>query len=300
MLAAVVSCSTSSPTGGAGDGNFVLDIRYLGTAPSAATRASFDAAAGTLRQTITAGLGIVALPVDFFNVSECDTDGVNDFAGFPDMPRDNIPGLVIYILVAAIDGSGGTLGTAGPCLLRTNDIPALGVMLLDQADVADLQAAGQLSRVVLHEMMHVLGFGTVWHRKALLDSSNAADARFVGPNARVACANVNGGGAACATSVPVHSTGGIGSAYTHWRESFFTNELMTPFLGAGSNPFSATSVQSLRDLGYEVSNLTAENFTISGTELRAGTSSSVPLVAFGEPIRPRWKIDARGRKVPVR
>lgn len=299
MLAPAVSCSTSSPTGG-GDGDFVLDIRYLGTAPSGATLASFDAAAGTLRQTITAGLGTVALPDDFLNVSECDTDGVNDFAGFPDLPRNNIPGLVIYIRIAAIDGSGGTLGSAGPCLLRDNDIPALGVMLLDQADVTDLQSAGQLSRVVLHEMMHVLGFGTVWRRQALIDTSNLANARFLGPNARFACSNVNGGGASCTTSVPAHSTGGAGTQYTHWRESLFVSELMTPFLGAGSNPLSATSVQSLRDLGYEVSSSTVENFTISGTELRAGTTSSVPLVALDEPIQPRWKIDARGRKVPVR
>ena len=299
MLAAVVSCSTSSPTGG-GDEDFVLDIRYLGTAPSAATRASFDAAAATLRQTITAGLGTVALPDDFRNVSECDPEGSSNFAGFPDLPRNNIPGLVIYVRIAEIDGSGGTLGSAGPCLIRGNNIPALGVMLLDQADVADLQASGQLSRVVLHEMMHVLGFGTVWDDMALVNSSNPDDLRFVGTYARAACAGPNGGATACATTVPVHSTGGIGTEYSHWRESFFVNELMTPFLNGGANPFSATSVQSLKDLGYTVSSSTSENFTASGSELRAGTDTRARVVAFGEPIRPRWKLDAAGKKVALR
>lgn len=292
-LASGSSCSKSSPTGGGGESDFVLDIRYLGTAPTGATLASFDAAANTVRQSIIGALGVVALPADFTNLEDCGSD----FAGFPDIPRNNIPGLVIYVRVAPIDGNGGTLGSAGPCLIRENDIPALGVMLLDEADVANLQSAGQLPRVVLHEMMHVLGFGTVWDDKALVTTAVAADARFTGSNARTACANANGGGTACASSVPVHSTGGVGTQYTHWRESFFVNELMTPFLDAGANPFSATSVQSLKDLGYVVSNSTAENFTAVGTELRAGTNTRVPVLEFGEPIRPRWKLDARGRKV---
>lgn len=294
-LAFTASCAKSTPTDGGEENDFILEVRYLGTAPTGATLASFDAAANTVRQTIIGALGVVALPADFTNLEDCGSD----FAGFPDIPRNNIPGLVIYVRVAPIDGNGGTLGSAGPCLIRGNDIPALGVMLFDEADVANLQSAGQLPRVVLHEMMHVLGFGTVWDDMALVNTSNPDDARFVGTNARAACAGPNGG-AACATTVPVHSTGGTGTQYTHWRESYFVNELMTPFLDAGANPLSATSVQSLRDLGYTVSSSTSENFTASGTELRAGTATRVPVVTFGEPIRPRWKLDAGGRKVPLR
>ncbi len=298
-LAVASSCSKSSPTGGTVDSDFILDIRYLGTAPTGATLNSFGAAANTVRATITGGLTTVALPADFTNVSQCEEEGSDDFAGFPDMPRDNIPGLVIYILVAAIDGAGGTLGSAGPCLIRNNDIPALGVMLLDEADVANLQANGQLTRVVLHEMMHVLGFGTLWPDQSLLDITAPADARFLGVNARIACAGTNGGAGACATTVPVHSTDGAGSQYTHWRESYFENELMTPFLNGGANPFSATSVQSLADMGYVVSTSTAESFTASGTELRSGTDTRTPVVVFGEPIRPRWKLDATGKTMQV-
>lgn len=298
-LAFTSSCAKSSPTGGGGGDDFILDIRYLGTAPTGPTLVSFEAAANTVRQTITGALQVVALPGNFVNISQCQAEGEDDFDGFPDLPRDNIPGLVVYILVAPIDGPGGTLGSAGPCLIRGNEIPALGTMLLDQADVANLQVAGQLPRVVLHELMHVLGFGTVWPDLALVDTSDLADARFLGANARAACA-ANGGGAACATTVPVHSADGAGSQYTHWRESFFENELMTPFLNGGANPFSATSVRSLADLGYVVSNSTTESFTIDGVELRSGTSTRVPVVTFGEPTRPRWKLDATGRMAEIR
>jgi len=295
-LFAVLACgsvTTSPPPASA----FVLDIRYLGTAPTGATLQSFEDAANTVRQTITGALSTVAVPNDFTNLSQCGSE----YGGHPDVPRDNITGLVIYVSVQPIDGIGGTLASAGPCLVRSqsdNYLPALGVMRFDEADVASLLTQGVLTRVVLHEMLHVLGFGTIWPDQGLLDSTDLADARFLGPRARAACADVNGGGTACSTTVPVHSTGGAGTRYTHWRESMFTNELMTPFLNAGSNPFSAMSVQSLGDLGFEVSTSAAEPFTASGSELRAALLADGTPIAFGEPTRPRYIVTRSGALIP--
>ena len=292
-------CKATDPINRGPSSEFVLELRWLGTAPTGATLAAFEGAASTIRSTITGPLTGVSLPNSFDNVSQCDAS----LTGFPDVPRDPIPGLVIYIRVQAIDGVNGTLGSAGPCLVRgaaQNNLPALGVMRLDEADVANLLTAGRLQTVVLHEMMHVLGFGTIWTDNAVIDTSNTADARFLGSRARTACADVHAGGANCSTTVPVHSADGAGSRFSHWRESLFTNELMTPFLTAGSTPMSAMTIQSLADLGYVVSTSTAQPFTVSGSFLQASLMADESAIVMAEPTRPRYQVTDRGELVPYR
>lgn len=290
LLAAAASCG-KSPT--RPNSEFTLELIWLGTEPNAGTKAAFDVAGNTIRGTIIGALQTVAVPGTFTNLSQC------GLPGFPDVERTNITGVRIYVVVEPIDSVGGTLGSAGPCLIRNENIPALGVMRFDSHDVNNLLAAGRLSRVVLHEMMHVLGFGTVWTDQALLDkTTDPANARFLGANARASCANDNGGGTQCAVSVPVHSTDGAGSQYSHWKESTFGAELMTPFLGAGSTPFSATSIQSLADLGYEVSEQFADEFAVPGPALMAEPAATG--VRLAEPVLPRWKLDGAGRLTPYR
>ena len=292
-------CKATDPINRGTSSEFVLELRWLGTAQTGATLAAFEGAAETIRSTITGPLTGVALPNSFDNVSQCDAS----LTGFPDVPRDPIPGIVIYIRVQAIDGVGGTLGSAGPCLIRgaaQNNLPALGVMRLDEADVANLQSAGRLQTVVLHEMLHVLGFGTIWTDNGVIDTTNTEDARFLGSRARAACADLHAGGSNCATTVPVHSDDGVGSKFSHWRESLFTNELMTPFLSAGSTPMSVMTVQSLADLGYVVSTAATQPFTVSGTFARASLMAAEPVVRFAEPTRPKYKVTDRGDLIPLR
>jgi hypothetical protein len=296
---ALASCDKrEAPTAGITQpSEFVLELRYLGTPPTTQIQAAFETAATIVRGTITGPLTNVTLPADFKNVSECDAS----LTGFDDVPRTVISGVVVYISIVPIDGIGGTLGSAGPCIVRAASqryLPALGVMRLDAADVNNLAAGGYLTTVILHELLHVLGFGTIWIDNALLSGEGTADARFLGVGARAACADLHGGGTACATTVPVHSTDGAGSRDTHWRESVFSNEIMTPFLEQGPNPYSAMTIRSLGDLGYVVSTALADPFSITTAALRAAPSTVAPLAEFAEPIRPRYALDAQGGLIP--
>ncbi len=76
---------------------------------------------------------------------------------------DVVDDIRIFVRIVAIDGPGGTLGQAGPCSVRTvGDLPIYGQMQFDEADLTVLENNGQLFDVILHEMGHVLGLGTLW------------------------------------------------------------------------------------------------------------------------------------------
>jgi hypothetical protein len=302
LFLSAVSCA-ESPTGNGGGGDdYNLVIRYVGTPPSGATLTSFQAAYGKINAMVTAKLAAVGIPSGVNLQDDCGLDGANI-----NVPQETQTGLIVYIQVVAIDGPAGTLGSAGPCLVRPpsgNSLPVLGVMQLDAADVANLQTNGRLTTVVHHELLHVLGLGTMWSDLALLSGENTVDSRFLGARARTACANLHGGGANCATNVPVHSdtsANGAGSSYAHWRESLFTNELMTPFLTAGATPYSAMTVEAMGDLGYAVSTIGTDPFTVSGTLLRMPLDADAPPpMALPEPRTPRYSIDELGRLIPYR
>lgn len=98
---------------------------------------------------------------------------------------ETIDDLMIVVAVVEIDGSLGTLGRAGPCWVRTaTSLPLYGRISMDAADFDQLQAR-DLEEVIVHEMGHVLGFGTLWPRVGLLrdpaSETSAPDTHFTGP-----------------------------------------------------------------------------------------------------------------------
>jgi hypothetical protein len=160
-----------------------------------------------------------------------------------------------------IDGPGGILGQAGPTNVRPGTfIPYQGIMRFDTADLAALEAGGQLVDVILHEMGHVMGSGTVWSNLGLLLNPGTADPRFTGVNATN---EFNTRFGLVGPDVPVENTGGPGTADSHWRESVFNNELMTGFLNAGLNPVSRITIGQWEDLGYQVNYLAADPYLLA-------------------------------------
>jgi hypothetical protein len=168
---------------------------------------------------------------------------------------ETVEDLVIFVEVVAIDGVGGVLGGATPCAVRSSGLPVAGFMRFDAADIADLASTGELGDVVLHEIGHVLGFGTLWPSFGLL--AFAPEPYFSGAYALQSYRDL-GGTTAHGPGVPVEGTGGAGTANAHWRETVFGNELMTGYILEADNRLTAITISSLRDMGYQVSYALAE------------------------------------------
>ena len=159
--------------------------------------------------------------------------------------------LVIDALGIAIDGPGGILGQAGPTRVRPGSLlPARGIMQFDSADIQQLENSGELIDVIIHEMGHVLGIGTLWTSLGLLQGSGTDEPQLTGMNSMREYSTLIG--ASNPTPVPVENMGGEGTREGHWRESVFDTELMTGFDDPGRNALSRLTVASLQDIGYQV------------------------------------------------
>lgn len=162
-----------------------------------------------------------------------------------------INGISITARALEMDGPHNRLAQAGPVHLRPGSLlPATGIMEFDSADLTLMEEDGRLLNVIIHEIAHVLGFGTLWEQKGLLQGVGTNNPRFTGVNAMREFATLTG--ANNAISVPVENIGGVGTRNSHWRESVFGNEVMTSFLNSGLNPISRLTLASLQDLGYSV------------------------------------------------
>ncbi len=195
-----------------------------------------------------------------------------------DLPAVSIDGRQIDdVLIMArgerIDGPNGILGQAGPTHIRTNtNLPARGEMLFDTDDLAQMEANGTLIDVIIHEMGHVLGLGTMWKEMKLVARSGSQDPVLTGARSMAQYAELLG--AAEPTEVPIANTGGSGTREGHWREVTFGNELMTGFVGAAGNPLSRLTIACLEDMGYEVNFDAADAFELPNSHLMATVMSS--------------------------
>ena len=242
-----------------------IQIRFR-TEPTTRQRLAFERAVMRWSRVISGDLANVAVVVP---ASSC----------YPAM-NETVDDLIIFVTLGPIDGGGGILGQAGPCLIRsTSRLTAVGQMEFDNADLASMDASGVLDDVILHEMGHVLGIGTLWDEAAfpgLLVGAGGADPYFTGANA-LAAFSAAGGGSYNGTPIPVENTGGNGTRDSHWRETILRTELMTGYIAAGGSPMSAVTIASLRDIGYTVNMGAADSYTVPGSAFIFGEVKGVQL-----------------------
>jgi len=219
-------------SGGAASSSFNVTIEFVGTWTTA-LQSAFTEAADYLSTIILADL----------------PDAIVDGALIDD--------ITITATLATIDGVGGTLGSAGPRALRGDGtyLPATGAMTFDTADADNQLGLGNWETIVLHEMMHALGFGTLWSLMGLTSGSIAGgDLRFIGANATdtylTEFPTIAGGDAGAFLGVPVETDGGSGTAGGHWDELLFDAEIMTGYVDTGGF-VSVMTIAAFEDMGYD-------------------------------------------------
>jgi hypothetical protein len=215
--------------------------------------------------------------------------------------------LLIFAAVTDIDGPGQVLGQAGPCFVRNiGSLPVVGVMQFDVADLNALEANGQLGAVILHEMGHVLGIGTLWSHLNLLQNPSTAgapqDTYLTGAGAIAGFNAIGGTTYTGGQKVPVENTGGAGTMNGHWRESVLKNELMTGYLSSNSaNPLSVLTARSLADLGYAVDPTAADPFFLT-MSVRADGGAPQPGLRLHNDVYtgPLYTLSRTGTRTRIR
>jgi hypothetical protein len=144
-------------------------------------------------------------------------------------------------------------------------------MQFDSADMAMMEHNGSLLKVVVHEMAHVLGIGTLWDMMGLLSGTSTNNPVYIGANATAAYNQIFG---LNSTSVPVENTGGPGTRLGHWRESIFTNEVMTGWVNSGAMPISRITIGSMADMGYQVNYAAADVYTPGSSAISLAAAAS--------------------------
>ena len=264
-----------------GPGQFTITLRFI-NAPTPTQEARFSEAKAKWEGIITGDVP------DVSGIIPARTCG-NSFKT-PTFSGE-IDDILIDVLLQPIDGPGAVLGAAGPCLVRNADFLSLyGIMFFDIDDLDFLEQIGFFDEVVIHEMGHVLGFGTLWNFGRNLLEGGAPDPRFIGPLAIAAYGDLGGDG-----TVPVEGDqGGGGTLFSHWDEATFFNELMTGFLNssASANPLSDLSAASMGDLGYVVNLGTGDRYRLP----RATAALVAPQTVAS--VRPG--LDLKGRERLIR
>lgn len=195
------------------------------------------------------------------------TDAANKWMSYISGYSDGVSlnGIVLSADIDAIDGESGVLGHASPVdLVRKGSkvYAVTGDMLFDSADVANMIADGSFTNVVLHEMAHAIGIGSIWTNNGLYVDGTG---KYTGKYAIAAWNDEFGQNS---TFVPVELEGGGGTAGGHWDEvgggagdtgfvskytgKDFSEELMTGWSSSGSEFISTVTLNAFRDLGYDL------------------------------------------------
>jgi len=178
--------------------------------------------------------------------------------------------LVIRVKTATLNWGNGAsvLAQAGPDgsgLVNVNQffLPTTGETTINSVWEAFSTMQNNLSyfkRIMIHEIAHILGIGTLWNVGNLRLTNNGASPYSANTYAGWSYGEMLGTGGQVA--VPVSGA--------HWDEWTFGNESMTPSIDEFQSTFptSTLTIAGLRDLGWNVNFGAAESFNLLTQSLR--------------------------------
>lgn len=219
--------------------------------------------------------------------------------------RSQLNGRLTISINQADLGGGGALANAGVTNAvtsvlggRNRAVGTQAVMNFDPNTIANFSQS-DLTDVIIHEMGHALGIGTLWQANNLVQPIPARGGilQYRGINARREFAEEAGFNRPQVGFVPIEQQGGIGTALAHWDDdNFFFNsqnidnrvELLTGFFIPDTERFiSETTFASLVDLGYVVSGFNEDeliDFTNPPRDIFPKNSPANLFAATGTPL----------------
>ena len=183
---------------------------------------------------------------------------------------NGVDDLYVAVVVGNIDGSGSRYAEAGQTLMQTGGRIIAGSIKIDTNDIPTILDKNifdwvrptrsfrqyfreftnlfaellRLKQLMLHELGHVLGIGTMWD--AFVDGSS-----YIGTNGLKAWRDMG-----CTGDLPLNTrdTG-------HWNENCLAKELMTPTLKWNQDQhLSAITLGALEDQGWVVNHAEKDYF----------------------------------------
>lgn len=212
--------------------------------------------------------------------------------GMPEVSGHEVDDVAIWVVVGPLDGAGDAVAASGTCIFYGGLSGWVGVrsfvgaVVLDEADIGQLESEGVLEAVVTREMARALGFNPFMFdlhgflRNPSLPEQPDADTHM---NARLVLAafDAAGGAGYAGAKAPLENGAMESISDQYWRASVFGNEVMTPYVTGESQPLSRITLEALYEVHVEINVTMADAFTLPGSGAAAMARRRGPGKYYG-------------------
>jgi hypothetical protein len=174
----------------------------------------------------------------------------------------------LLVAVWPYQPGGNVLAQAGPCYFPDRPLPNYGRVMINTNQLEYMVNTNSLETVIIHELGHVLGIGTLWRRE---DSEliSPSLAHCDNPSLEPGVPRTYSGEHGVAEYWALGAAGEpqVDDYCGHWHEGRFGDEVLTPRIsidrdGNNHQPLSRMTLGALEDLGYEVDYTVADAYSL--------------------------------------